>query len=275
VSKERGPLIRDVLWIGGTPGSGKTTIATLLARRHGLRLYSADTRTWEHRDRALREGHPAAHRWEGMTPEERWETSSPADMLAMSLHSEREHMIVDDLRALPASPVIVAEGSPLPPHAVSSGIADRSRAVWLIPTPQFHRAQLEKSCLARGRRELSLRLAAEIERETKEHAAPTLTVNGSRGIDETVAAVEERFADALAAGPHADTVADRRALLREGNAAIVAQVRGYYARPWAEGDADSVVRAFGCECGAKDCAGTVDLTVGAFATRPVLSPGHG
>ena len=36
--------------------------------------------------------------------------------------------------------------------------------------------------------------------------------------------------------------AERRALLREANAAIVAQVRGYYARPWAEGDAESVVR---------------------------------
>jgi adenylylsulfate kinase-like enzyme len=41
--------LRHVLWIGGAPGSGKTTIATRLARRHGLRLYSADTKTWEHR----------------------------------------------------------------------------------------------------------------------------------------------------------------------------------------------------------------------------------
>jgi hypothetical protein len=32
-----------------------------------------------------------------MTPEERWERSSPADMIAMSLHSERRPMVVDDL----------------------------------------------------------------------------------------------------------------------------------------------------------------------------------
>jgi hypothetical protein len=164
--------------------------------------------------------------------------------------------------------------SPLPPQAISSGIAERSRAVWLVPTPKLHRAQLDKSELARGPRELYLLLAVEIEREAKEHAAPTLTVDGSRGIDETVAALEERFADALAAGPCAGTRADRQALLREANAAIVAQVRGHYARPWVKGDADSVLRTFVCECGDTDCTSTVDLAVGAFAAGPVLALGH-
>jgi hypothetical protein len=32
---------------------GKTAVAARIARKHGLRWYGTDTRTWQHRDRAL------------------------------------------------------------------------------------------------------------------------------------------------------------------------------------------------------------------------------
>ena len=68
-----------------------------------------------------------------------------------------------------------------------------------------------------------------------------------------VDAVEEAFAATLAEGPCVSTLDGRRALLREANEAIQAQVRGYYARPWADGDAEVVDRDFLCECGDTAC----------------------
>jgi hypothetical protein len=263
-------VLEHVLWIGGSAGSGKTTIATRLARRHGLRLYSADTRTWAHRDRAIREGNAAAIRWEAMTPRERWELSTPAEMLAMSLHRERGPMIVDDLRQLPTSPLIVAEGTTVSPSAVG----DRARAVWLIASPEFQRAQLDQRGLEPGPTALYLALASEIEREATEHGMRVLTVDASRGIDDVLAAVEELFGDLLAEGPRARTRAERRALLREANQAIVEQVHGYYARPWADGDANEVVRTFVCECGDPSCDLSVDVRVGEAAAERVLAAGH-
>jgi dephospho-CoA kinase len=261
--------LKHVLWIEGSPGSGKTTVATRIARRHGLRWYNADARTWAHRDRAIREGNAAAIQWEATTPEERW--TSAVEMLAMSLHRERGPMVIDDLQALPQSPIVVAEGTTLSAAAVQ----DQSRAVWLLPTPELQRARLEERGLRRRPRELYLLVAETIEREAREHGVRVLVVDGAHGIDETVAAVERLFEDALAEGPLAETVAERRALLREANEAIVAQVRGYYARPWAEGEADQVVRSFVCECGERSCEASVEVRVGVAAAAPVLAAGHG
>lgn len=140
--------LSHVLWIGGPPGAGKSTVATRITRRYGLRWYGSDTRTWQHRDRALRDGNAAALRWEAMTAQERWVRWTPREMLAMSLHRERGPMVIDDLRALPDSPLVVAEGSTLPAHALSSGIAERSRAVWLMPSREFQRATLNDGDIA-------------------------------------------------------------------------------------------------------------------------------
>jgi dephospho-CoA kinase len=262
--------LRHVLWIGGASASGKTSVATRLAQKYGLRLYSADTRTWEHRDRAIREGNAAAIRWERMTPAERAALSS-LEMLELSLHRARAPMVVDDLQALPRSPLVVAEGTTLP----ASAVRDRARAAWLVATPEFQRAQLQERELSRAERDHYRLLGETIEREARERDVPVLVVDGDRGLDAIVTAVEERFADALAEGPLAETAAERRRLLREANEAIVGQVRGYYARPWAVGEADDVVRGFVCECGDRFCEATVEIAVGAAAAAPVLAGGHG
>jgi hypothetical protein len=132
-----------------------------------LRWYGTDTRTWQHRDRALVAGNPAARRWEAMATEERWLQSTPAEMLDMSLHVERGPMVLDDLRALPHAPLVLAEGSAIPAHAVSNGIADRSRAVWLIPTRDFQQALLAARGAPPGPTALYLLLRDRIEREAR------------------------------------------------------------------------------------------------------------
>jgi len=89
-----------------------------------------------------------------------------------------------------------------------------------------------------------------------------------------LAAIEAFFAEDLARGPLATDVDERRALLREANLDVVAQVRGFYARPWASGDPESVVRPFICECGETWCEALVESCVALASALPVIAADH-
>jgi len=183
-------------------------------------------------------------------------------------------MILEDMRALPRTPLVLAEGTPLRPNLVAPVLATSAHAVWLVPTPGCHRARLEQRGARENSIQRSLELGSEIERQASDCGQALFRVDESRGIDEVVATVEHSFGEALTHGPRARTLAERRMLLREANKAIVSQVRGYYARPWADGEADPVVRAFICECGDPGCDADAVLAVGAVSDEPVLAPGH-
>jgi hypothetical protein len=222
----------------------------------------------------LAAGHEAAHRWEALTSEERWERSTVTGMLEMSLHRERGAMVVDDLAALPASPLIVAEGSTLPASAISAGIAMRSQAAWLVPAREFQRERLRAQGTPQGPARLYAALRRLIEREAKDHGAHIVPVDGSKSIAEIAETVAGIFGDALARGPRAEEAGERRALRREANEAIATQVHSYHARPWVDGDPEAVVRSFICECGDLACHEFKRLRIGALGLRRPLAPGH-
>jgi len=210
-------------------------------RRHGLRLYSADTRTWEHRDRAVAAGIEAAVRFEALGPHA---DVTDDERLAMSLHRERGPMVMDDLRALPPAPLVIAEGSVVP----AAGVRDPERAAWLLRP------------LTRRERRVDALVARVIEAEA---------VRVIRAEE-----VEARFAAAIAAGPRARDREERRALLREMNDAEANQLRGYFRRWWADGDPEAVERDFACECGDPGCLADVRAPVAALRLGPLIMGGH-
>lgn len=213
-------------------------------------------------------------RWESLTPAQRWETATPEEMLEMALHRERGFMVVDDINALPSAPLVIAEGSVLPAWAISEGIVEHSCAVWLLPTPQFHQQQLVARGTVDGPARLYKLLGPVIHDEAIAHGVTTITIDGSQGIDDIYAQVEQLFAEHLTAGPHANTLSERQQLLREMNEAVIAQVRGYYARPWATGDPDLAMNTFVCECGTPTCEESLTLTIGEATSGSLLAPGH-
>lgn len=133
--------IRAAYWIGGGQWAGKTTVAALLADRHGLIHYHCDYHDARgHEDRRvaarLRRGEPPPD-WTAY-----WTELAPREMAARTLagFAEQFPWVLDDLRALSSPHPVVADGWSLRPELVAAS-ADPARMVVLAPTAQWQRRQ--------------------------------------------------------------------------------------------------------------------------------------
>jgi len=134
--------LRDVYWIGGGSGAGKSVIARRVAARHGLRLYATDDVMPDHAGRCAPADCPFLTEFAAMDMDERWVKRSPATMLETFhwFRGEGFGLIVEDLLRLPAEPGVIVEGFRLLPRLVKPLLAEPGHAVWLLPTPGFRRA---------------------------------------------------------------------------------------------------------------------------------------
>ena len=134
------PSLAHILWMGGSPCSGKSSIARILADRHTLRTYHCDEAFGEHQKRITRDKHPTLYKWTTTTWNELW--MQPVDVLlveAIACYQEHFEMIIDDLLALPRSERVLVEGTPLLPNRVRAMLSDPSQAIWIVPTEEFLR----------------------------------------------------------------------------------------------------------------------------------------
>lgn len=258
--------LQNVLWIGGVAGAGKTTVARRLARRHGLRRYNPDTQTWNHLAAALAQGNPAAQRFADMTPAER-ATATPKE-----IGYDRGPMVIEDLGSLPTTPAILAEL--LPPEQIAASV---EQTVCLMPSQEVQRTRLERRHphgvpprYLRSWQTMTERLA-----KTDTH----VIVVDDLTAEDTIAEVERFFADRLAQGPTAQSIEDRRNLLRYSNNALIAQCLGW-SRYTPGGDMSDAVLDFDCECAVPNCTALVTRPLTDASTPvtgshlPILAPGH-
>ena len=125
--------LAHVLWIGGGPQAGKTTLSRLLAGKWDLKIYNLD---WHAvRDHDLRGG-AASEAFARLSMDERWVAPSPVDLLERSIAVWQEGfaLVVEDLLGLPTSRTIVAEGPGAFPWCVAPLLGSTRQAIFLVPT---------------------------------------------------------------------------------------------------------------------------------------------
>jgi 2-phosphoglycerate kinase len=139
---EAAARLRQVYWLGGGSGAGKSVIARRVAGRHGLGVYATDDVMADHGRRWAPADGPFLSEFAAMDMDERWVNRSPETMLETFhwFRGEGFGLIVEDLLRRPAEPGVIAEGFRLLPRLVQPLLAEPGHAVWLLPTPGFRRA---------------------------------------------------------------------------------------------------------------------------------------
>jgi hypothetical protein len=132
--------LAHVYWIGGSPCSGKSSIATLLIEHGPATLYDCDTAFDAHQRRATPDAQPRLHRLTGLDWDAIW--LRPVSELVqdeLAIYGEEFGLILADLRALPFDRPILAVGAALLPELVALHLADPCQAIWVVPTGAFQR----------------------------------------------------------------------------------------------------------------------------------------
>ncbi|MGC9521230.1 MAG: hypothetical protein ACP5HG_05035 [Anaerolineae bacterium] len=132
--------LAHVRWLGGSPCSGKSSIAEMVAERHGLCVYHVDKAFDRHRACFTPERHPTLTKWTRTPWNELW--MQPADVLlseAIADYTEHFEFILKDLLEFPAHRLVLAEGTALLPRCVAPLLSQPRQALWMVPTEQFQR----------------------------------------------------------------------------------------------------------------------------------------
>jgi hypothetical protein len=127
--------LSHVLWIGGGPQAGKTTLSRLLAGKWDLKIYNLD---WHAvREHAGRPG-AAVAAFQRLSMDERWAVPSADQLLerSVTIWQDGFTLVLDDLLALPDSRTIVAEGPGAFPWCVAPLLSSPRQAIFLVPSPE-------------------------------------------------------------------------------------------------------------------------------------------
>ncbi|HSE22782.1 MAG TPA: hypothetical protein VLB68_14040 [Pyrinomonadaceae bacterium] len=202
--------LRHVYWIGGGSAAGKSTIARRIARERGLRVYATDDVMADHARRSTTADCPLLHSFLSMDMDDRWVKRSPTTMLETFhwFQGEGFSLIIEDLLRLPRNAPTIVEGFRPLPKLVKPLLSQPTQAVWLLPTPKFREAVVDRrggaswGFLAKTsdpERALNNLLERDqmftdlVRQETLRLQLPTIEVDSSLDEDELTARVTELF----------------------------------------------------------------------------------
>jgi len=205
--------LSHVLWLGGPPIAGKTTVARYLAGKYDLKLYAIDWHNvHEHGNRLDAVRHATAYQARYLSMEERYGSPSVDELVerVIRVWTEEFEFVVEDLLATPTGRVVISEGPGAYPWCVAPLLESPRQAAWIVPRSDFREKVLAERIDAAGGRwgdayretedpegnqlkkyERDIRLGQEIKRSAQELGLHVIEPDGSCTLSRLAAALEE------------------------------------------------------------------------------------
>jgi hypothetical protein len=133
-----GAVLAQTYVVGGSPCSGKSTLAERLCAERGWTYYQIDAREADHMARCVPDRHPTMHAFTRMNWEQIWMRSVELQVREeFEYYRERFELVLEDLAKVgPGRPVLV-EGAGILPEFLPRHGFDLRKAVFLAPTQEF------------------------------------------------------------------------------------------------------------------------------------------
>ena len=197
----------NIYYIGGSPCSGKSTIAQALAERFSLRYFRVDDRLDAYLARAAAERLPICKSLAAMTPDENW-LRDPEEQCRTELlfYEETVDYLMADVEALDDNAII--EGAACMPCLMPWLNVPPERYIAIVPEAEFQLMHYRKRPWVKNvlagcsDRELAfarwmkrdMLFAEEILRQAEENGFRAIVNDGSRSIEEMIGLVAAHFA---------------------------------------------------------------------------------
>ncbi len=124
--------------LGGSPCSGKSTIAEMLSAKYGFQYYKADDHEANHIQRSTPALQPVMFKYSRISWDEIW--SQAAEKLLqdeIQYYHERFPFILDDLNQLNLEPPVILEGAAFLPELFEQYPVKHENVIFMIPTMDF------------------------------------------------------------------------------------------------------------------------------------------
>lgn len=198
----------NIYWIGGSPCSGKSTIAEKLAHEFSLQYYKCDDHMMNHIAKGAQNDILIMKKYADMSKDENWFRDIDSQVNdVIEFYRKSFDFILADLSKLPMGKTVLVEGSAILPELIKKHLIDPKKYICLVPSPEFQLVKYperewvkdylidcsDPTLAFSNWMKRDVMFAGEILKSAKELDLFVLNVDGSKTIDENYEITRKHF----------------------------------------------------------------------------------